>query len=390
MKIGPLIITLNSLWTVVRTVWPFALLPLACNQGLSIAPKYAMYWGRRLSLFWAALFCVYTPLLKADFSYAGKTFRDSVDLSNLHPETKIQHGGSCHVHSAASLFEAACYKETGQRIKLSEAYLFYRHLRQTVARRGINPTRRIAPGDGYTEHDGGFEEHTLERILASHSVLVEEDANDEAFFQFLEAWVKKEQDDPDAAGRGIDPLTMALWAVTGASMGGVSTMALAPKCDRAFISLAMGAAGGLAGLTGEILSEAVEENDLNKKAGERFAVGSDKAANEAFGLQGDSPSEGRWGLSDNAALREGLQRRWRIQQYVGTTENLLTALNNGDPFICADTFDFGNVRGPHAALVLGYRFQGSEMQLLIHNANGKAAQWWSASSCQKITLLTSE
>jgi hypothetical protein len=59
--------------------------------------------------------------------------KNEVDLSHHFPkEPPVQQGGSCAVYSQVGLFEAACHRHLGHKIKLSEAYLFYRSVRGSI------------------------------------------------------------------------------------------------------------------------------------------------------------------------------------------------------------------------------------------------------------------
>jgi len=65
-----------------------------------------------------------------DFS-SGK-LPESVNLENQFLPVKLQTGGACAICAATDLLEAAYFRETGQRINLTEAYLSYRNIRYNI------------------------------------------------------------------------------------------------------------------------------------------------------------------------------------------------------------------------------------------------------------------
>jgi hypothetical protein len=63
-------------------------------------------------------------------TYADLKFPRMVSLEGQFPlKSQLQIGGTCHIYSTTLAAESACYRKHGLRVDLSEAYLFYLHLR---------------------------------------------------------------------------------------------------------------------------------------------------------------------------------------------------------------------------------------------------------------------
>lgn len=84
-------------------------------------------------------------------------------FSRPHPS---QRGDTCHIFAAVSLFEEACERQTGREIKLSEAYLYLRHLQQKRSDLSRGENRDGVFWKSITTFDEGLAVHTLDRILA--------------------------------------------------------------------------------------------------------------------------------------------------------------------------------------------------------------------------------
>ena len=90
-----------------------------------------------------------------------------VDLSKqFRPEVQKQYGGSCHVYAASALFESFCYRQTGEHLDISEGYLFYRHLRHEInTMESFDSKEQAQTSNGeFTYQDGGTAVFTLKRI----------------------------------------------------------------------------------------------------------------------------------------------------------------------------------------------------------------------------------
>ncbi len=72
-----------------------------------------------------------------------------------------QESGSCHIYAATSLIESFCAQVTGKKIDLSEAYFFYRHLRQSLENSGI---AILSSGNVLGKVQGGQSVETLKRF----------------------------------------------------------------------------------------------------------------------------------------------------------------------------------------------------------------------------------
>ncbi len=110
--------------------------------------------------------------LLATFAHAeikfpsGDSYPDSMDLKNQFNEvSEKQSFGACHIYAAVGAIETACSRHTGKKIKLSEAYEFYRHSRIQLD----NPNSYkfiIDTKDGqFSSNDAGAYEVTLSRII---------------------------------------------------------------------------------------------------------------------------------------------------------------------------------------------------------------------------------
>lgn len=111
----------------------------------------------------------------------------SVDLSYYFKTDKppIQIGGSCHVYSAVSLVEAACYKAIQKHIDISETYQFYMHLRAKLET--CTTLDGIAKRTGcITPVDGGDPGWTIERILNNSVCASSEFQGGEGLFDGLQ------------------------------------------------------------------------------------------------------------------------------------------------------------------------------------------------------------
>ncbi len=138
------------------------------------------------------------------FQYAEtKRFPADVRLTpQFNPRKICQSGGTCHIHTAVNLLEAACYRATGKRLDLSEAYYYYRHIRPQLEK-GYAIDKKVEPYLA-THKDGGRVERTVERFR-NGSVCLENDfkcttadfvnwtrLNGEHFTEFLELKVESD------------------------------------------------------------------------------------------------------------------------------------------------------------------------------------------------------
>lgn len=104
-----------------------------------------------------------------------------------------QKGGTCHIYSAANLFEATCFRYLKVRLNISDGYLVYRHLREYFAKsKSIEISDKHSHGMFIAPHiDGGFPKETLQRIFRG-SVCTESTCPfDEPLEGFLKTLVKK-------------------------------------------------------------------------------------------------------------------------------------------------------------------------------------------------------
>lgn len=107
---------------------------------------------------------------KRTFLQAGKRFPAKVDLTpQFRDEKSCQSGGTCHVHSAVNLLEAACYRATGRKLDISETYYYYRHLRQQLYP-GYKIDKEVEPMAALHQ-DGGFVERNVQQFQRGHVCL---------------------------------------------------------------------------------------------------------------------------------------------------------------------------------------------------------------------------
>jgi hypothetical protein len=109
------------------------------------------------------------------FGNETTVYPDKVDHSNQVLESyNLQTGGTCHVYSAAILFEAACFRATGDRVNISELPLVKTHLYEQLSkynRFGLNgntdknPYHLLSTNSVGKSIDGGYPINSLHRIF---------------------------------------------------------------------------------------------------------------------------------------------------------------------------------------------------------------------------------
>lgn len=101
----------------------------------------------------------------------------------------MQRGGSCHIYSAVALIEAACFRGTGQRIKLSEEWYFFKHLQYKLFSERPNIEDTVRKGS-ITSIDGGDPTDTIKRFKSGMLCIDSERASSESETLMLQIFVE--------------------------------------------------------------------------------------------------------------------------------------------------------------------------------------------------------
>jgi len=353
---------------------------------------------------------------KGLMKYNGKTYPVEVDLSTqLTRPNKLQVGGTCHVHAAVDLFEAACYRATGEHVNLSEAYLSYRHLRNRLNKTiGTNLIGKTIKPRFLTSRDGGWGGNTLDRIL-NHSVCTEEETEDpKEFYAFVRKAFRKAKERAEEKAKEISPsgIGSAIGGVGGGGLGagiGIPVYLLlkeenkldgvSPSCWRTLTNLGMAslpslAVGSLGAVMGHLVEPAVQETAIEGPCLDEFCKEMDKKAKEVFNLN-DRPqnSPGLMRATEDSIVKKCLEKGLKYWEGPATHPTMIELLSKGIPFICTGKYDFGNGNsGRHEAIVVGYRVDPDSpggFEYLIRNADGRAPSFWSIrkEGCRKIISL---
>jgi HEAT repeat protein len=248
--------------------------------------------------------------------YSGQEVPATITLESHFPEAfPQQKGGSCHIFAATALFGEACFRETGNFVQASNAYLFYRHLREFIASEGKLSLEK--PPGNYTALDGGRNSsETLNRILNQPVCTEEECPFDLNFLVELAGAVHEPRNQIEK-----EPVS----GKTEERYGKLVTAALDSAMKKVMKDSVMPAKKG-----GFEVKE-VHSHDI-KKCVEKLAKPLSK---------------------ENPSPLEGIQ-----------------ILASGTPFICHGTFRFGDVPGQHATLFLGYEFQkDGQIDWLVRDSN---------------------
>lgn len=117
--------------------------------------------------------------------------------SQLTVATKKQKYNSCHVNAALDLYEAACNRATGEKVKLSEAYYFAAHiagrLEETAGLKGIAPALPFSKPDNKLlgiQVENGHDVDTIRRIQ-QNPVCLDDPKEEEALYAELEDSAKR-------------------------------------------------------------------------------------------------------------------------------------------------------------------------------------------------------
>ncbi len=113
----------------------------------------------------------------------------AADLTNqLSRPLRQQTGGTCHLVSQVDLFEAACFRLTGKRINLSEAYLTHEHLKAALKDAArVNTLLSRKMGEHLTTFDGALpsDVRSLKRIMSGDVCVESEAESEKEYYNFL-------------------------------------------------------------------------------------------------------------------------------------------------------------------------------------------------------------
>jgi hypothetical protein len=100
------------------------------------------------------------------FNFEGQTYKTSVDLRHLfRVKTQVKTGGLCHLFSATSIYEAACFELTGNHVDFSEAYLAYRFYRRQFGNLEFYDHQKpVRYSTSLTNLDGGRPEFSIDLL----------------------------------------------------------------------------------------------------------------------------------------------------------------------------------------------------------------------------------
>ncbi len=270
--------------------------------------------------------------------------------------SKNQTGGTCHIYSNVSNAEAACFRKFHIKADLSDAYLFYQHIRGQLEKQSQYDLA-IKPKEGnITIEDGGDvdeQQLTFERIISGNVLSEEELPFDNEFVSWFAAPINEysKQTMPDM------PMYQSIYS-------------------RFFNAAAYG-------LQNKIMSKKVVgvlRDNLDRKVGEKvqnisldnnsvFAQSKDKLIQKCFG-----------------------KRNYKLKKEKFSSETAVNLLAKGIPFVCSSYWKSGDDKtSAHAFNIMGYKYNEKfedkiEYQIIDPN-NGWPTWGWKIPDCFYILYL---
>lgn len=291
---------------------------------------------------------------RADLVYQGKHYPDRTHLYYQFTWlTPIQSGGSCHVFSTSGLFEAACFRETGKHVNISEAALFYAWLRPAI----------LAGKLSYLKSGGGL--------------ITPWDAGDPAtdFKNLNGGMVASEREAPFADF--VAKLRQALVAE------GQRRKSISEKLAHNQLSV---------DTANELLTRTIQ-------AAPARVVAEMDGDLRARIPSGRVAADGTWMPHTADRGIQACVNRFTMHSRPYSTSEALATLAAQQPFLCSAYVDFGSRRlteafipgGRHATLVIGYRknprFRDG-IEYLVRDSNSFLPEWgWNVEQCDSVMTI---
>jgi len=301
-----------------------------------------------------------------EYQLSEQGFPDKVDLSyQFRKETKCQIGGTCHIFAATALMEGACYRATGKKIDISEAYFMYHHWRDVIksSRYDLSelyPADTNAVDAENTRNmifyfDGGYPIETISRAL-SKSICTENE------FPLEKEFLKK-----------ISHHNKILNKIVADEI---------QKKSKIF---------------GEKVGKAVAVAFTEKSTKEYYC---DKLDNTALcfippsTVKKKSKEKGIIATSNDPDLRACFKKKPKVVNLEDPKEEvLLKLLRNKIPFVCSTFVSYGDGKsGAHALVVTGYEMIEGERIYLARDSNGYGdiSQWMGMNCSLGLQYITTD
>lgn len=335
-------------------------------------------------------------------SHADESIVADYDLRDqLTLQSKHQAYGSCHVNAAVDLFEAACYRLTGEHVKLMEPMYFGLHVRNVLRRREAGLGER-AEDDPYllgSDGDGGSPTRDLDLIYYWNC-----EASEPESIERLNRELKKMiESGRDFQEKGLHEknsrgLRLNVDGFFGGFLGGAMYETLYFAFHKEIMSSLRTRVGKFGCGAGLRLLHLIAPGTGYTLASIASKPG--RVANEAIDLTSQELED--WLAKNLTSLRKDprigrcLANKYQTSHGPATFEQMRSYLAQGIPFLCegkykSSTHSIYRTGANHVAIVVGsgHSAETGKPYLLVRNTWGQPPEYWDLpeGGCSAVTVF---